>query len=85
MIDARALKPYFTGLQSRLVAAVETLEGLSGGRFRTDPWQKDADQTLHGDGLTCIIERRPHFRTRRRGLLARHRARTSIVSHGQAP
>jgi coproporphyrinogen III oxidase len=56
MIDTATLKTYFTGLQARIVTAVETLEGESGGRFRTDPWHKDAGQPLGGNGLTCIIE-----------------------------
>jgi coproporphyrinogen III oxidase len=56
MIDAASLKVYFTGLQSRLVAAAEVLEGDSGERFRADPWQKEAGQPLGGNGLTCIIE-----------------------------
>ena len=38
MIDSATLKPYFTGLQARLVAAAEALEGERGGRFRADPW-----------------------------------------------
>ena len=56
MIDSATLKPYFTGLQARLVAAAEALEGERGGRFRADPWHKDAGQPLDGSGLTCIIE-----------------------------
>ena len=56
MIDATSLKTYFTGLQTRLVAAAEALEGDNGARFRADPWQKEAGQPLGGNGLTCIIE-----------------------------
>lgn len=56
MIDTGALKGYFTGLQTRIVSAVEALEGERGGRFRADPWQKDTGQPLGGNGLTCIIE-----------------------------
>jgi len=56
MIDPTLLKSYFTGLQARIVAAAEALEGDSGGRFRADPWQKEAGQPLGGSGLTCIIE-----------------------------
>lgn len=56
MIDTATLKTYFTGLQARLVAAAEAIEGESGGRFRADPWQKEAGQPLGGNGLTCIIE-----------------------------
>jgi len=56
MIDAASLKTYFTGLQTRLVAAAEALEGDNGERFRADTWQKEAGQPLGGNGLTCIIE-----------------------------
>ncbi len=56
MIDSATLKTYFTGLQTRIVAAAEALEGEHGGRFRADPWQKSPDQPLGGHGLTCIIE-----------------------------
>lgn len=56
MIDTATLKTYFTGLQSRIVAAVESLEGAHGGRFRADPWEKKAGQPLGGNGVTCIIE-----------------------------
>ncbi|MBI4742883.1 MAG: oxygen-dependent coproporphyrinogen oxidase [Betaproteobacteria bacterium] len=62
MIAPDVLKAYFTGLQARIVAAAEALEGEGGksgkpGKtFRADPWQKEAGQPLGGSGLTCIIE-----------------------------
>jgi len=56
MIAPTTLKAYFTGLQARLVAAAEALEGNADGRFRVDPWRKEAGQPLGGDGVTCIIE-----------------------------
>jgi coproporphyrinogen III oxidase len=56
MIDSATLEAYFTALQTRLVAALEGLEGNDGGRFRTDPWQREAGAPLGGHGLTCIIE-----------------------------
>ena len=56
MIDSTTLKTHFTGLQTRIVAALEALEGNNGGYFRADPWQKEAGQPLGGSGLTCIIE-----------------------------
>ena len=56
MIDSATLKAYFTGLQARLVEVIEALEGGSGEHFRADPWHKDAEQPLGGNGLTCIIE-----------------------------
>ena len=56
MIVAHELRHYFTGLQSRLVAAAQALEGENGGSFRTDSWQKAPGQPLGGNGVTCIIE-----------------------------
>ena len=56
MIDTATLKAYFTGLQNKIVTAVEVLEGKGGKTLRSDPWQKPADQTLAGHGITCIIE-----------------------------
>jgi coproporphyrinogen III oxidase len=56
MIATGTLRTYFAGLQSRLVAAIEALEGGSGRKFRADPWQKEAGLPLGGNGLTCIIE-----------------------------
>ncbi len=56
MIATDTLLTYFTGLQARIVTAVEALEGNNGGRFRPDPWKKEAGQPLGGNGLTSIIE-----------------------------
>ena len=56
MIDRSALRDYFAGLQERLVAAHEALEGPAGQRFRRDAWQRAGDSGLGGEGLTCIIE-----------------------------
>ena len=56
MIDPLALRGFFTDLQTRLVAAAEALADDDGARFRSDPWQKPATQTLSGDGCTCIVE-----------------------------
>jgi len=56
MIDAECLSDYFTGLQTRLMAAVEAIEGSDGGRFRVDRWQKEAGAPLVGSGCTGIIE-----------------------------
>ena len=55
-MDISQLRTYFTGLQARLVAAAEALEGDTGSSFRADPWRKEAGQPLGGDGVTCIIE-----------------------------
>ena len=57
MIDtALLLRNYFTGLQTRIVAALEAIEGAQGQAFRTDAWQKPAGEPLAGNGCTCIIE-----------------------------
>ena len=56
MIATATLDAYFSGLQQRLVAAVEAVEGERGARFRADPWTKEEGQPLGGHGLTAIIE-----------------------------
>ena len=56
MIDSAALKTYFTSFHSRLVAALEVVEGEHGGRLRSDPWRKEPGQALSGEGKTSIIE-----------------------------
>lgn len=56
MIDSTVLETYFTGLQARIVAAAEALEGVQGGRFRADTWEKAPGEALGGRGVTCIIE-----------------------------
>jgi coproporphyrinogen III oxidase len=56
MIDAARLQAYFTGLQARLMATLEAVEGEAGARFRVDPWVKEAGAGLAGNGCTCIIE-----------------------------
>jgi coproporphyrinogen III oxidase len=48
-MDAEAVATYLTGLQARIVAALETLDG---GSFRGDPWQRPEG----GGGLTRVIE-----------------------------
>lgn len=56
MIDTTRLQAYFTGLQARLMATLEAVEGEAGARFRVDPWVKEAGAGLAGNGCTCIIE-----------------------------
>ncbi|MCB1964598.1 MAG: coproporphyrinogen III oxidase, partial [Candidatus Accumulibacter sp.] len=56
MIDPTQLRDYFTGLQARIVAAVEAIEGPEGRKFRADSWQKAAGEPLAGNGRTCIVE-----------------------------
>jgi len=56
MLDADELRTFFTGLQTRLIAAVEGVEGERGSRFCRDHWQKEPGQKLDGAGITAIIE-----------------------------
>ena len=56
MIDTTRLQAYFTGLQARLMATLEAVEGEAGARFRVDPWVKEAGAGLAGNGCTCVIE-----------------------------
>ncbi|HRP65967.1 MAG TPA: oxygen-dependent coproporphyrinogen oxidase [Thauera sp.] len=48
-MQADTVKPWFTGLQARIV---ERLEAFDGGRFRADGW----DRPGGGGGLTRVIE-----------------------------
>src|SRR5882672_5005177 len=48
-VDAQAVHDYFANLQSRIVAALEALEGTG---FRTDRWQRPEG----GGGVTRVIE-----------------------------
>ena len=48
-MDSEAAATYLTGLQARIVAS---LEALDGGSFRSDPWQRPEG----GGGLTRVIE-----------------------------
>jgi coproporphyrinogen III oxidase len=48
-IIAAGLRAYFTGLQQRIVAA---LEAVDGNPFRRDAWQRPEG----GDGISCLIE-----------------------------
>jgi coproporphyrinogen III oxidase len=50
-MDAQAVAAYLTGLQARIVSA---LEALDGGSFRSDPWQRPG--AGGGGGLTRVIE-----------------------------
>ena len=48
-MDTRPVRDYFTALQSRLVGALESLDG---GAFRTDSWERAEG----GGGSTRVIE-----------------------------
>ena len=50
------VRGYLTGLQARIIAALEGLEGEGGARAVTDPWHKAPGELLQGDGITRIIE-----------------------------
>ena len=50
------VRGYLTGLQARIIAALEDLEGEGGARAVTDPWRKEPGEALQGDGITRIIE-----------------------------
>ena len=50
---AAAVKDYLLGLQSRIVAAIEAIDGE---RFKRDAWTKPAGEKLGGGGITCILE-----------------------------
>lgn len=44
---------YLHGLQDRLCAAVEAVDGEA--KFLRDIWQKPADAKLQGHGITCVL------------------------------
>ena len=53
------VRGYLVGLQARIVAALEALEGpqdAGGARAVVDAWHKAPGEPLQGDGITQIIE-----------------------------
>jgi coproporphyrinogen III oxidase len=48
-----SVKSYLLGLQSSITSAIE---GLDGGTFLADAWQKEPGESLQGSGLTKILE-----------------------------
>jgi len=53
------VRDYLVGLQSRIVDAIETLEGAAeqgGARCVCDAWTKAPGEPLQGDGITRIME-----------------------------
>ena len=54
MSGVTLVRPYLTGLQQRITAAVEALDGSA---FLVDRWCKAPDERLQGQGVTCILER----------------------------
>jgi len=53
MPDVAAVRDWLLGLQSRIVAAMESADG---GAFLSDGWTRPAGGALEGDGLTRLIE-----------------------------
>ena len=53
MTDSAAVKDYLLGLQTRIVAALESIDGAS---FLRDDWTKAVGEPLAGYGITCILE-----------------------------
>jgi coproporphyrinogen III oxidase len=54
--DARRVRDWLIGLQQRIVAGLETLDG---GRFLRDEWQREpgsASALGSGGGISCVIE-----------------------------
>jgi coproporphyrinogen III oxidase len=52
-IDSQSVREYLIGLQQRIVARLEALDGKP---FLSDAWEKPADAPLGGGGLTRILE-----------------------------
>ncbi|CAM3512213.1 oxygen-dependent coproporphyrinogen oxidase [Paracidovorax anthurii] len=50
------VRGYLTDLQSRITAAIESVEGPGGARFLSDAWSKEPGEPLQGDGITRILE-----------------------------
>ena len=57
-IDPTSLRAYFSGLQTRIVDALQTFDGQP---FLRDAWEKPVGATLGGNGLTCILENGQFF------------------------
>jgi len=52
-VDVQSVREYLLDLQQRIV---DTFEALDGKPFLADNWEKPADATLAGGGLTRIVE-----------------------------
>ncbi len=51
------VRAYLLGLQERITAALEQVEGAQSQRFVRDAWHKGPQERLQGDGVTKILER----------------------------
>jgi coproporphyrinogen III oxidase len=74
-VDTAAVRAWLTGLQSRIV---ERLESLDGGAFRTDAWQRPEG----GGGITRVIEGGEVFE--RGGVLFSHVTGTKLPPSASA-
>jgi coproporphyrinogen III oxidase len=52
-VDTAEVRAYLTGLQTRIVQAMEAADG---GRFLVDAWEKAPGEPLQGNGITQILE-----------------------------
>jgi len=50
------VRAYLVGLQSRITAALQAVEGAGGGTLVVDAWRKGPEERLQGDGITQILE-----------------------------
>ncbi|MFT3721375.1 oxygen-dependent coproporphyrinogen oxidase [Pseudorhodoferax sp.] len=50
---AQQFAAWLRGLQDGITGAIEAIDG---GRFRSDPWAKEAHEPLQGQGVTRILE-----------------------------
>ena len=74
-MDTRPVRDYFTALQARIVASLETLDGSA---FATDHWQRPEG----GGGATCHIEEGKLFE--RGGVSFSHVSGSSLPSTASA-
>ncbi|CAM5492992.1 oxygen-dependent coproporphyrinogen oxidase [Thauera mechernichensis] len=65
-MQAEIVKPWFTGLQSRIVDRLEAFDGVA---FRADGWERPGG----GGGLTRVIEDGNFFERGGVELFPRHR------------
>lgn len=57
VVNSDNVRAYLLGLQERITAALEQVEGAQGQRFVRDAWHKGPEERLQGDGVTKILER----------------------------
>ncbi|HYW58694.1 MAG TPA: oxygen-dependent coproporphyrinogen oxidase [Polaromonas sp.] len=53
MIDSSSVRSYLLGLQQRITGSIAAIDG---GVFASDPWEKEPDEPLQGNGITMILE-----------------------------